>query len=326
VQVREQGFFPERTKGSGQTFADAMDSYLTRRESFWKAGPEWKRIGEKWKERFKGRRLREITRGDVQGEVSTFALNVKSGTVNRHLTLLKAFFRDAVDNGAIEKNSAQFVKKLRENNERVRYLTEAEEERLFTELPEKYRPVVLFAILTGMRRGEIFKLERRDVDLDRRIITVRDPKEGMTKRLPISQSVCALLVSAFKSSANDDPRPGDRVFPFDAHNFVNRVFIPTVRRAEIQDFRFHDLRHSFASRLAMKGVDLATIGKLMGHHGIRMTERYAHLTEDRLRAAVETLTDTPTDTEGDDERENQWAVQVSNLRPPACKADALPLS
>jgi integrase len=100
---------------------------------------------------------------------------------------------------------------------------------------------------------------------------------------------------------------------------VNRVFIPTVRRAEIQDFRFHDLRHSFASRLAMKGVDLATIGKLMGHHGIRMTERYAHLTEDRLRAAVETLTDTPTDNEGDDERENQWAVQVSNLRPPACK-------
>jgi hypothetical protein len=137
VQVREQGFFPERTKDSGQTFADAMDSYLTRRESFWKAGPEWKRIGEKWKERFKGRRLREITRGDVQGEVSTFALDVKSGTVNRHLTLLKAFFRDAVDNGAIENNSAQFVKKLRENNERVRYLTEAEEERLFTELPEK---------------------------------------------------------------------------------------------------------------------------------------------------------------------------------------------
>jgi integrase len=106
---------------------------------------------EKWKERFKGRRLREITRGEVQGEVSTFALNVKSGTVNRHLTLLKAFFRDAVDNGAIENNAAQFVKKLRENNERVRYLTEAEEQRLFTELPEKYRPVVLFAILTGMR-------------------------------------------------------------------------------------------------------------------------------------------------------------------------------
>ena len=57
-----------------------------------------------------------------------------------------------------------------------------------------------------------------------------------------------------------------------------------------------------------------------------MTERYVHLTEDRLRAAVETLTDTPTEAEGDDERENQWAVQVSNLRPSACKADALPLS
>jgi hypothetical protein len=76
----------------------------------------------------------------------------------------------------------------------------------------------------------------------------------------------------------------------------------------------------------MKGVDLATIGKLMGHHGIRMTERYAHLTEERLRAAVEMLTDTSTDTGDGENQKSQWAVQVLNLRPPACKADALPLS
>jgi hypothetical protein len=71
----------------------------------------------------------------------------------------------------------------------------------------------------------------------------------------------------------------------------------------------------------MKGVDLTTIGKLMGQHGIRMTERYAHLTEDRLRAAVEMLTGTATDTDDGKDQKSGWAVQVSNLRPPACKAE-----
>jgi integrase len=120
--------------------------------------------------------------------------------------------------------------------------------------------------------------------------------------------------------------PETRVFGFDSHNFVNRVFIPLVQEQEIQDFRFHDLRHTFATRLAMKGVDLATIAKLMGHHGIRMTERYAHLSEDRLREAAEMLTDTRTDTGPSDDSEKWWVVQGLNLRPSACKADALLLS
>jgi integrase len=179
------------------------------------------------------------------------ARQVKPGTVNRHLTLLKAFFRDAVENKQLETNPAQFIKKLRENNERVRFLSEAETERLLDALPKKYRAVVTFAILTGLRRGEIFKLEWQDVDLEGRILTVREPKEGKIKRLPISEPVYGLLASLASPFGDGvgHEHPHERVFPFDAHNFVNRVFIPAVRRAEIQDFRFHDLRHTFASRL-----------------------------------------------------------------------------
>jgi integrase len=158
----------------------------------------------------------------------------------------------------------------------------------------------------------------------RSFLTDNEPKERKTKHLPMSQAVHDLLVEL--SREGTDHTSFERVFAFDPHNFVNRVFIPAVRRVEIQDLRFHDLRHTFASRLIMRGVDLATIGKLMGHHGIRMTERYAHLADERLREAVELLTDTCTDTKGERNLKSEWAVQVSNLRPPACKADALPLS
>jgi integrase len=326
TQVREGKFFPETvTHAKGLKFADAMDEYIKRKEPVWKAGKEWERIGEKWKERFQGRDLSSIERADIMREISAFARGLKPGTVNRHLTLLKAFLRDAVANGEVAIDPARFIKKLRENNERVRFLSEAEEQRLMGALPQKYRAVVRFAIFTGMRRGEIFNLQLRDIDLATRNMVVREPKEGRIKRLPISQAAYDLLVSQL-------PREGthqtlfDRVFAFDPHNFVNRVFIPAVRRAKIQDFRFHDLRHTFATRLIMKGSDLVTIGKLMGHHGTRMTDRYAHLSDERLRDAVELLTDTTTDTDGRDEQKSQWAVQVSNLRPPACKADALPLS
>ncbi len=158
----------------------------------------------------------------------------------------------------------------------------------------------------------MFGLEWRDVDLPTAIITVRDPKEGETKRLPISDAVRDLLMA-------QNPQEAGRVFPWDAHNFINRVFIPAVRKAEIRDFRFHDLRHTFASRLAMRGVDLFTVGKLMGHHGTRMTERYAHLSNQHLRDAVQALGATTGATRLYEETKRWWTQQDLNLRPHACE-------
>jgi site-specific recombinase XerD len=79
----------------------------------------------------------------------------------------------------------------------------------------------------------------------------------------------------------------------DAHNFINRVFVPGARKAKIQDFHWHDLRHTFASRLAMRGVDLRAIAELMGHKTIQMTMRYAHLAPGYLADAVRTLDKPP---------------------------------
>jgi hypothetical protein len=103
------------------------------------------------------------------------------------------------------------------------------------------------------------------------------------------------------------------------HNFINRVFISAVRCAGIPDFRFHDLRHTFVPRLAMRGINLPTVEKLMGHPGTRMTERHAHLSDQRLRDAMELLGATCSATKLCGESRSDWAVQVSNLRPSACK-------
>jgi integrase len=317
TEIRERKFFPQSlARSRGRTFAEALDEYVGNKESSWKAWKEWKRIAAKWKQRFNGRYLNALTREDIERELLKLQRTVKPGTANRHLTLLKAFFNHALAHGACDRNPAQFVKKLRENNERVRHLSEAEEERLMAALPDKYRPVLRFAILTGMRRGEIFGLRWSHIDFSSRVIAITEPKEGKIKRLPISEAVCHLLQWQ-NGRAREPAKIDDRPYPYDAHNFVNRVFIPAVRRAENTGLSLPRLAPYVRVRLAMMGVDLTTIGRLMGHHGVRMTERYAHLTEARLRAAVELLTDTTTF----EEEKSEWAVQVSNLRPPACKTE-----
>ncbi len=119
-------------------------------------------------------------------------------------------------------------------------------------------------------------------------------------------------------------RNGERIFHYNDRNFNRRVFVPALRRAGIPDFRFHDLRHAFASRLAVRGVDLYTIARLMGHHSIRMTERYAHLTDEALRGAVERLASfreqvAPELALAGRGSEKWWTQQDLDLRPLACE-------
>jgi len=136
----------------------------------------------------------------------------------------------------------------------------------------------------------MFNLRWADVNFQTRIITIPRSKSGEMRHIPMNDRVVEILRDLPSRMKSEWVFPSCTwSTPMDGDNFTKRIFIPAVQRAEIENFRFHDLRHSFASRLVMKGNDLRTIQELMGHKEIRMTQRYSHLSPAHTMAAVQTL-------------------------------------
>lgn len=144
-------------------------------------------------------------------------------------------------------------------------------------------PVVLLAMNTGLRRGELTSLEWRDIDLGRKMLTVRREraKSGKQRHIPLNAEAMSVLTQ-WRSQGRDQ----GRLFRV---NDPKKAWEGVLEAAGIKDFRFHDLRHHFASKLVMAGVDLNTVRELLGHADLTMTLRYAHLAPEHLAAAVEKL-------------------------------------
>ena len=190
-------------------------------------------------------------------------------------------------NEKLGKNPFRKVKLQKENNARVRFLTDDEEARLLQVIPRPWQALVLVALHTGMRFGEQMRLRWEDIDFKQRILTVRDSKPGTARHIPLNRVVVGTLESVLRRI--------DCPCVFHTHKGEERIQLPRqwerwVDEAGIENFHWHDLRHTFASRLVMRGVDLYTVKELLGHHSIEMTQRYAHLTPNHLRQAVEVLT------------------------------------
>jgi integrase len=146
-------------------------------------------------------------------------------------------------------------------------------------------PLVMLAINSGLRRGELWKLTWKDIDFGRRMLTVRGEcaKSGQTRHIPLN----AAAVDVLKTHRGDViPLPNVPVFG-DAE--FRKAFNALLDKAKIQDFRFHDTRHTFASKLVMAGVPLNTVRELLGHGSLEMTLIYAHLAPENLRDAVDMI-------------------------------------
>jgi len=193
-----------------------------------------------------------------------------------------------VRNKKADINPVKEVKLFKENNARIRFVTDEEETRLFSVLPEKYKPLVTVAIHTGLRKTEQLSLKWTDVDFKLGQITVRESKAGKSRVIPMNDTVETVLNRMPRRIRNPfvfvGRQPGGRLkdLPNDWEEFL--------LAAKIDDFRWHDLRHTFASRLVMAGVDLYTVCRLLGHQDIKMTMRYAHLAPGYMKAAVNILT------------------------------------
>jgi integrase len=142
--------------------------------------------------------------------------------------------------------------------------------------PDLY-PVVVIALNTGMRKGEIFGLEWDRINFSRGVVQLEETKNGTRREIPMNQAVYDVLSSL--------PRSGSRLF----RGTVRAAFESALERASIKNFHFHDLRHTFASWLTMNGRPLKEVQELLGHKSITQTERYSHLAPERLREAVATL-------------------------------------
>jgi integrase len=204
-------------------------------------------------------------------------------TVNRYMAVLSHLFTVAVKEwGWLQENPLAKVTKLKESRGRVRFLSDEERERLLkvcrASASAYLYPVVVLCLSTGARKMEILGLRWENVDLDRGVITLHETKNGERRILPLTgyaldlikkQSKVRLLGTSLLFPSKDLTKPVALRTPWEN----------AVKKACIEDFRFHDLRHSAASYLAMNGATLTEIGAVLGHKTPEMVKRYAHLSE-----------------------------------------------
>jgi len=233
---------------------------------------------------FGGMPLASITPLEIEKYKSLRRTTVGPATVNKELACFKTMFSKAILWGLAADNPVKRVELFREPPGRLRYLSDTEIARLFAEASDELRVILTVALYTGMRKGEILNLTWKDINLERRIIYVRNSKNGTAREIPIADRLSAVI--------SEYPRLDGQVFR-SAHGEPIRsfrtAFENAVRRAGIADFSFHDLRHTFASYLVMNGVELVTVKELLGHKTIQMTLRYAHLSPLHKRNAVNVL-------------------------------------
>jgi integrase len=223
----------------------------------------------------------------------------KPATANRLLATLKHMFTKAVEWEMVEEATLKRIRKvkfLKENNRRLRYLSKEECQGLIKTCDSHLRPIVITALNTGMRKGEILNLTWEKVDLKQGFILLNedDTKNGERREIPINGTLREAL-SELSQGTKERPRRIDIPYVFydpsngKAYKDVKRSFHSACRRAKITNFHFHDTRHTFASHLVMAGVDLTTVKELLGHKHLTMTLRYAHLAPSHKVKAVDIL-------------------------------------
>lgn len=263
--------------------------------------------------------LASISRADFDAfKASRLKAKIKPATVNRDLDRIKAALAQAVIWEMLEANPLAGVKRIkRDIEQRIRYLTKDEEGSLRSALEAREAkakarresgdawraergheplgpifgysdhllPMTLLALNTGLRRGELTQLKWADIDLDGKRLTVRAgyAKSGKARHIPLNSEAVLILHTYRKQHTGKG-----ELFSVTS---VKTAWAGLMKEAKIIGFRFHDLRHSFASKLVMRGIDLNTVRELLGHGDIAMTLRYAHLAPEHKAAAVEALVD-----------------------------------
>jgi len=195
-------------------------------------------------------------------------------------------YNRAIDWGKADSNPVKPIKKLRENPGRERYLSDEEIDLLLGQANNKIKPILIVALNTGMRFGEIINLEWHSVDFALTTIYLTNTKNGSRRDVPMNIKVFDALKDLQATASNDYVfchKNGKKI------KNIQKAFTNLLKKIDISDFNFHDLRHTFASRLVKKGIPLNTVRELLGHKSIEMTLRYSHLSKNHKTKAVALL-------------------------------------
>jgi integrase/recombinase XerD len=225
---------------------------------------------------------------------------LQPATIRRYLATLSSVFSFAERSGWLAQNPLiRFDRRsLPEATPRTRFLSHDEYRRLLAAAGPHLRPIIETAVATGMRLEELLSLKWEHVDLERREVRLIVTKSKQPRVIPLSDRAVAIIAAAARSAQASpyvftNPASGSRF------KTVKRAFRTACRRAGVQDMRFHDLRHTFASWAVQSGADLYRLSRILGHTTLQMTARYAHLATEHLHEVIKNMA-TPMATEHSD--------------------------
>ena len=238
---------------------------------------------------FKGKYLLSVMSSDIEDYIGSRRKDgVSNATINRELACLKRMYNLAIKWEQAKKNPVNDVDFLEEPPGRTRFLSEEEGQLLIECSSDHLKPIIMTALNTGMRLSEILTLKWNQIH----ILSVIEPyleltetKNNKKRFIPLNDD----MVELFKSFKDNDSQYvflGIRGEPLKS---VRKPFSRALKKASIEDFRFHDLRHTFASHYVMNGGDLMALKEILGHSNMKMVERYAHLASAHKRRQINNL-------------------------------------
>jgi integrase len=303
----EEGTYFEEAEAASHTVSDLVDRYL--RDELQKlAESDWqirKRHLNWWKAQIGTKTLNRVSpallveqRNKLKTEPNDRGQTRSGSTVNRYMAALSAAFGVAVSEWQwVKENPFSRVRREAEAKGRVRFLSTDERTALLyackASQNKNLHLITVLALSTGMRQAEIMTLTWDQVDFDRRAITLLKTKNGDVRVVPLVGLAADLLRQHGKVRSLKNPYvfPGrsPRGQPPAHAKFPRKSWETAINKAEIEDFHFHDCRHSAASELAMNGASLHEIAAVLGHRTLAMVQRYAHLSEQHTTSVVERM-------------------------------------
>ena len=296
-----EGRYFTNTQSKKKTFGDMIDRYL---EEIMPLKPKSMKTQtqqlEYWKEKLGHITLNDVGSSNInaiKNELSTgkTTRGIRSrATVNRYLAALSHVYSVAVKEWEwLSDNPTMRVSRLQENRGRTRFLSENEIKRLLAACKKSENKylyfIVVLALSTGARKTEILTLKWDNVDFERGAIRLDETKNGDQRSLPLEGHAYDLLCELFKNRVIFS----DYLFPSLNYDVplrdIKKSWMKAIKQAKIEDFRFHDLRHTAASYLAMDGASATDIAEILGHKTLQMVRRYSHLSEAHTKKVVASM-------------------------------------